>query len=58
MFPNDWIDKVFTIYRGSPPIPASYWSIEADGRTLFNDGDPYYCHQITDQFYVIGYVLQ
>lgn len=58
MFPNDWIDKVFTIYRGSPPGPSSYWSIEADGRTLFNDGDPYYCHQITDQFYVIGYVLQ
>ncbi|XP_052072408.1 uncharacterized protein LOC127710521 [Mytilus californianus] len=55
MFPDELIGKLFNVYRGSPPIFSSFWFFEDDGVVLDLGGDPAYCHQITDQFYVLSY---
>ncbi|CAG2222766.1 unnamed protein product [Mytilus edulis] len=54
-FPEEWRGNEFSIYRGSPPIFSSIWYFEDNGVEFEADGDPAYCYQITDQFYIIRY---
>ncbi|XP_076105899.1 uncharacterized protein LOC143074236 [Mytilus galloprovincialis] len=52
-FPDEWVDKTFVLYEGSPPALSAFWTFESDGITLTTEGAPTTCYQITDQFYVI-----
>lgn len=55
-FPDEWVDKTFVLYEGSPPALSAFWTFESDGITLTTEGAPTTCYQITDQFYVIRFV--
>lgn len=57
-FPEEWRGNEFSVYRGSPPILSSIWYFEDNGVEFEADGDPGFCYQITDQFYIIRYVLK
>ncbi|XP_076106233.1 uncharacterized protein LOC143074904 isoform X2 [Mytilus galloprovincialis] len=56
-FPEEWRGNEFSIYRGSPPILSSIWYFEDNGVEFEADGDPAFCYQIIDQFYIIRYTI-